>query len=391
MIAPQPFFSPRGTPFSVLHRIKALSSLGHQIDLVTYHLGQNIPITGLCYYRTWQLPGVNRIKIGPSLVKIPMDALLVLKALRLLMTQRYDYLHTHEEAGFFGNYLAKLFGLPHLYDMHSSLPQQLGNFKFTKSSLLVKIFKMLEDSAVHNAAGLITICPDLHDYVQSIAPEKPHRLIENVADNSIVFDQQPIDLENLRTRWQLNGKPIVLYYGTFEPYQGLDLFLESARVLLESRYDFKCVLVGGSEEQVRNHQLLAQQLGIEKNVIFTGSLQPWEIPGFIRISDVLVSPRLEGTNTPLKIYSYLRSGKPIVATRHVTHTQVLNDQVAILTDISPKAFALGIAQCFDDKAACARLVKNAQLLADNSYSYQKYLDTTKSLLAEMMEKWNSRR
>ena len=45
---------------------------------------------------------------------------------------------------------------------------------------------------------------------------------------------------------------------------------------------------------------------------------------------MLVSPRIRGTNTPLKIYSYLRSGKPIVATDLLTHTQVLSPEVARL-------------------------------------------------------------
>ena len=57
-----------------------------------------------------------------------------------------------------------------------------------------------------------------------------------------------------------------------------------------------------------------------------------EIPAFLDAADVLVSPRSLGTNTPLKIYQYLRSGRPIVATRLLTHTQVLDDEVAILTE-----------------------------------------------------------
>ena len=47
MIVPQPFFQPRGTPLSVLHRLKALSTLGHRVDLVTYHMGEDIPIENI--------------------------------------------------------------------------------------------------------------------------------------------------------------------------------------------------------------------------------------------------------------------------------------------------------------------------------------------------------
>jgi hypothetical protein len=47
MIAPQPFFRARGTPFSVLHRIRALVLLGHSVDLVTYPFGEPVPLDGL--------------------------------------------------------------------------------------------------------------------------------------------------------------------------------------------------------------------------------------------------------------------------------------------------------------------------------------------------------
>jgi hypothetical protein len=66
MIAPQPFFQPRGTPISVLHRLNTLSKLGHKIDLVTYHLGQNIPFENVNYHRIPNIPFIKKINVGPS-------------------------------------------------------------------------------------------------------------------------------------------------------------------------------------------------------------------------------------------------------------------------------------------------------------------------------------
>ena len=74
-------------------------------------------------------------------------------------------------------------------------------------------------------------------------------------------------------------------------------------------------------------------------MIFTGQQPAREIPGFVQACDVLVSPRIRGTNTPLKIYSYLRSGKPIVATDLLTHTQVLTPEIALLVAPEPEPFA----------------------------------------------------
>ena len=51
MIAPEPFFEPRGTPFSEYHRIRALLDLGHTVDLVTYPFGNDVQLPGLRIYR----------------------------------------------------------------------------------------------------------------------------------------------------------------------------------------------------------------------------------------------------------------------------------------------------------------------------------------------------
>ncbi len=377
MIAPQPWFQPRGTPFSVLHRIKALSLLGHQIDLATYHIGADVAIDHLRILRAPRVPFIKKVKIGPSRTKIVLDLVLYFHAKRLLKKRQYDLLHTHEEAGFFGVNLAKKFGLPHLYDMHSSLPQQLSNFKFTRSNLLRKIFEWLERRTIENAAAMITICPELQKYVESNYPGKTSMLIENVADNSLLFPPNDLDLTALRGKYHLDGKKIVLYYGTLEPYQGIDLLIDSAKLFLNgSQADVHFLLVGGSPQQVEQYRHKVAEKGLSQHFSFTGFVEPQLIPSFVALSQVLVSPRIMGTNSPLKIYSYLRSGKPIVATRHITHTQILNDSVSILTEPTPQDFAVGIHSALTKTDLSRKLVANAKKLAEEYYSYDEYLQKT---------------
>ena len=120
MVAPQPFFRPRGTPFSVLHRIRALLRLGHLVDLVTYPVGESPVLEGLRILRSSGLPGVRDVPVGPSLAKLALDGPLFVRASRLARNGGYDLLHTHEEAGFLGAWLARRLGITHLYDMHST-------------------------------------------------------------------------------------------------------------------------------------------------------------------------------------------------------------------------------------------------------------------------------
>ncbi len=381
MLAPQPWFQPRGTPFSVLHRMKALSLLGHQVDLVTYPVGQNVLIDGVTIYRSARIPFVRKVKVGPSKTKIFLDLFLIILTIKLLRKNKYDIIHTHEEASFWGAFLAKRYNIPHLYDMHSSLPQQLTNFKFTGFKPFLKLFDRLEQYTIKSASAVITICPELQHYVEENFPNKKSLLIENVADNSLVFPPDENALQRLQTEYGLAGKTVILYYGTFEPYQGIDLLVQSAVPVIKKYGDaVRFVLVGGNEAQQQFYRNMAFKTGFGENMIFTGFVQPQIIPAFVQLADVLVSPRLKGNNSPLKIYSYLRSGKPIVATRHITHTQILDDSVAVLTRAEPEDFAAGIIAILQDESRRTGMVQAARQLAERQYSYQNYLDKTGKIL-----------
>jgi glycosyltransferase involved in cell wall biosynthesis len=107
------------------------------------------------------------------------------------------------------------------------------------------------------------------------------------------------------------------------------------------------------------------------------------MPAYLQACDVLVSPRSRGTNTPLKIYQYLRSGKPIVATRLLTHTQALSDETAILTDASAAGFGEGIVTALQDTARAARVGAQARDLAETKYSYEAYLERTRQACAAL--------
>ena len=386
MIAPQPWFSPRGTPLSVLHRLRTLSRLGHHIDFVTYPIGVDVPIENVRIIRTASVPFFKKIVVGPSKRKLIFDWLLYNKAKELLRNNKYDLIHTHEEAGFFAPRLAKKYNLLHLYDMHSSLPQQLTNFKYTKLKGLITIFEKLEHNTITNAEAVITICPALHDYVTGLFPGKFNMLIENVADNSDAFTDQKSSRSELKKKFSLKNELVVHYAGTFEHYQGIDLLIESSEKVLQKHKNVKFLLVGGNPEQVEKYKSMVAARNLTDKYIFTGTVKPEEVPLFLNIADILVSPRIEGNNTPLKIYSYLRSGCPVVATRHLTHTQVLDDDVSILTEVNPAAYAEGILKVIEDEALRKQIAGNAQRLAQEKYSYEVYVEKTRKIYDYLQSK-----
>ena len=384
MIAPEPFFEPRGTPFSEFHRIRALLELGHTVDLVTYPFGQDVAMPGLRVFRCLRPPLIHEVRIGPSLPKIALDATLALTAMRRAASERYDAVHSHEEAGILGVLLAGVLGLPHLYDMHSSLPQQLTNFAFTRSRVIKRAFEWMERTVIRRSRVVIVICPQLADTVRGIDSVVPSVLIENAPGAG----DAELDASgaSVRASLQLGDAPVALYTGTFEAYQGLDLLFKAAALVAQARPGVRFVLAGGRPEQIAQARADAAALGLAQQVIFAGQRSADEIPEFLAAADVLLSPRSQGTNTPLKIYQYLRSGRPIVATRLLTHTQVLDDEVSFLTEATPEGFAQGILAAIDDPARARDVGARAKRLAETKYSYEAYLNRTREACAYLERK-----
>ncbi len=376
MLAPEPFFEPRGTPFSEYHRIKALGELGHQVDLVTYPIGRDVALPNLQIFRSLRPPFVEKVPIGPSWTKVLLDCLMLPTIMRRALTTRYDAIHSHEEMGLVGVWLARLLRIPHLYDMHSSLPQQLSNFKYSRSSWLHRMFVWSEGQMVHGSDVVITICQELQDTVDHMGVGDRALLIENVMGGE-VEEATSMSPAEVRKHWKVPpDAPLVLYTGTFEAYQGVELLTRASARLAQSHPHARVLVVGGEPDQVEAARTQADAAGASSTMVFTGQQPAREIPAFVEACDILVSPRIRGTNTPLKIYSYLRSGKPIVATDLLTHTQVLSKEVARLVAAEPEALAAALADLIDRPAERARLSGAAMALAAAKYSRSAYVQRT---------------
>lgn len=379
MIAPEPFLEPRGTPFSVYHRAKALVTLGYEIDLVTYPIGKQVTLPGLRIYRAPAIPFLREVKIGPSLAKVPLDVLLFLTAVWRLCLTRYRYIHTHEEAGCMGVVLASLFGCKHLYDMHSDLSQQMSNFALVSKrnaggSLLIRCVEFVQRLIVRRADAVIAICPDLETTVKRMSPRKPVFMIENVAVDEALPPAAREAAQRLRQQWDLGDGPILLYTGTFESYQGLDLLLHSVATVCAAFPAARYVIAGGRPEQIEQQRQLARTLGIEPYVRFVGQRPLEEMPRYMALADILLSPRKEGTNTPLKLYTYLRAGKPVLATAILSHTQILTSGTAKLVSPDAEGLALGALELLGDPSRARELGEAGRKLAEESYSWSAFVE-----------------
>ncbi len=139
------------------------------------------------------------------------------------------------------------------------------------------------------------------------------------------------------------------------------------------------LMVGGEPPQIERLRQLAARIGVDRAVRLIGKRPVEQMPEFMAMASVLASPRLEPYVTPLKIYAYMASGRPIVATDLPTHTDVLDLNSSILAQPDPEGMAEGIIRALNEPARSARLGLRAKQLIESEHTYEAF----KSKLAEV--------
>jgi len=378
LLAPQPFFAERGTPIAVKSLLEELSRLGWSVDLLTLHEGADIEIPNVNIIRIPRLPGLSGIGPGLSAKKIVCDVMLFCKALALVARGGYRYVHAVEEAAFMAAVIRALFRLPYVYDMDSSMAEQIVE-KRPRLSFLLPLLKRFESVAVRRAALVMPVCESLAKVARSAGAAHTIVLTDPPA-----FSARPgPGSSRVREQFGFSGT-CFMYAGNLERYQGVELLLNAFALAVKRGRDIGLVVVGGSAADVAEYRAMAGGLGIGARAVFLGPRPLGEMGELIAAADVLVSPRLTGVNTPMKIYAYLNSSKAILATDIESHSQVLTSEIAVLEPPAAEPFADGICRLADDPRLRADLAARAAVVAREHYSLSAFAATVRRF-ADLIE------
>jgi glycosyltransferase involved in cell wall biosynthesis len=369
MIAPQPFYEDRGTPIVLRRVLQASSQCGHQVDLITFPGGETVSIDGLRIFRVGTFLGIRNIPIGLSVKKLILDIFLLPAMIRMLRRQHYDCIHAVEEAAFPALISARLFKVPLLYDMQSCLPEQMRARRFFSLTPVYSILSQLERFLVRRV-DFVACSVGLKEHINRIAPDKPvrewHFPTTDLDYSSSSTDQMEFNLDIPADSY------VILYAGNFAPYQGVDQLVKAIPQVLEDIPNAVFVFVGAKGDESLPGLHSGHTPGSAVRVV---SRQPQEhMARFLRVANVVVSPRVPIANLPLKVLDYMASRKPIVATDSKSHRKVLHDDSALLVDHNSVAFASAIVRLYKDPALAERLAVNAHQFALEELGWDVFVD-----------------
>jgi glycosyltransferase involved in cell wall biosynthesis len=346
----------------------ALGELGYEVDLLTLPIGEDKAVPGVRILRLPNLIGIRQISIGPSFAKLIFDFIMLFSALRLVSRNQYHAIHGVEDAAAVGVLVSKFAGIPLVFEKHSDP----GSYKHGGlKNIIMSLYAKVEGWTIRRAAAVIGTGKGLVDQAETIKPGIAAHHIMDIPSSLIEADPEKAQ----RARASLQQSPdetLVLYVGSFAAYQGIDLLFEAIPIVLKECPLARFVIYGGSEEEWTVRKRHLESLGLSKQVTFAGFIDPDELPHTLAGMDILLSPRITGTNTPLKLLDYLKAGRVIVATDTEANRLILDETVCILGKPEPAEYAQAICLAIQDPERRQRISSKGHDLISSTYNYAEF-------------------
>ena len=352
-IASQPFFEWRGSPIRLGFDLLALTQLGYTVDFLTLPLGERREIPGVHIRRAPNLFGARRIAIGPSLLKLAFDGILFWMALGCVLRQRYAVVHGVEDCGLIAWVAARIGRARLIFERHSD---PSSYHKGGLRNAVMRVYAAVERFVMRRADAVIGTGPGLVAHAQAVGRASRACLIPDIPSSLAEATEAGRAAARARCVRQADDL-LIAYVGSFAVYQGIDLLFAAIPLVAAAEPRARFVIIGGSPEEIQSRKAALAAAGFPQAALFLGHIAPDQLPDTLAAADILLSPRLAGMNTPLKLLDYLKAGAAIVATDCEANRLILTPEIAQLTPLTPDGFAAGILALCRDPGRRARLAR----------------------------------
>lgn len=340
----------------IMETCESLARAGHEVDLVVTN--RATPITGdsFAYYGVKPIFRIVRVRVADTLrfgrFGFLFEMLTFARGcLSIVRRSGCDIVYGRDEMVL--AYVGKRFAAPLVWETHTGAQNRWARYLLKRATLIIAITKGLEDF-----------------YVRLGAPQE--KII--VAPDGVDLEQfaQPESGEVAKARLGLpSGKKIAMYIGRLDGWKGSATLLEASNLLPP---DILVAVIGGESAQVEDFKRKYPR------VMFLGHRPYREIAGNQAAADVLILPNTgrdvisERFTSPLKLFTYMASGKPIVSSDLPSIREVLDDTGAYFVEPdNAGALAEGIEAALHDSEAQGKALRAHELV--RAYTWDSRVDT----------------
>jgi len=355
LVAACPFTASRGTPIRIHRMAEALAHRGHEVHVVTYHLGEPPVDPPFEVHRIKPLRFYKKISPGPSYRKLlQVDRHLARLLASVLSSNEIDLIHAHHYEGLIVALRSRRRGVPIIYDAHTTLHSELPYYRMGLPRWLkLGVGAVLDRYLPRTAHHTIAVTEKIREKLLDIEAVKPDRVsvISNGVEPELFVERT--DRSPERTAKQNT----ILFAGNLAAYQGIDLLLEAFAELRAQRSDTRLVIA--SLSSFEECEFLADSLGVRDAVDFIPTGLP-QLPAVLARADVAVSPRVDCTGIPQKLLNYMAAGLPVVAFEGSAATIRHGETGLRVPNGDTQALARAIELAIDDRELATRLGQAAQ-------------------------------
>jgi glycosyltransferase involved in cell wall biosynthesis len=353
---------------------EALGRRGHDVHVVTYHLGDAVRATNVTVHRIAGPASYTRAAPGPTFTKLVwLDPLLALKLRSVLAGAHFDLIHAHHYEGMLCGLLARRGHAPPLvFDVHTLLESELPSYSVVGRALIKRIGRALDRRLPAQADHVIAVSEDMRQELERLG--KVSRSKISVISNGVEADHFYSDAADPVDK-------VIVYAGNLAPYQGIELLLRAfARVRQDEPAARLRLLTDGDFNPMRP---LAEKLGIASSIEAL-AVDFASLPSALRAATVLVNPRPVCSGVPQKLFNYMASGRPAVSFAASAALLEHEKTGLIVSDGDIVAFAAAIVRLMRDPALAARLGEGARLFVNTHYSWDQVAARVEQVYARVL-------
>lgn len=203
--------------------------------------------------------------------------------------------------------------------------------------------------------------------------------------------------DDLRSRYSLGDKKIILIVCSGVPWHGLDDVIAAAGIMSSKCRDAVFMVVGGGDH-FSSYIDKVRSLGLRDKFVFTGTVEYKKVPEYMAACDITIAPYTSELRndrkgrdmfaSPIKVFEYMACGKPVIITGVANANRVIEHMRTgiVIREDEPEELAGAILGLLADESLCSELGKNARAAAEEKFSWQAHVREIEEMLSSRGEK-----
>ncbi|MBU1652510.1 glycosyltransferase family 4 protein [bacterium] len=383
VVAACPFPTSQGSQVLIRESCEALAKRGHNVHVVTYHFGEDLPCPGLTIHRIPKIFKYNKFRSGPALKKPLLDILLAIKLDEVVRKNKIDVIHCHNYEAPVAAFPVKLLrNVPVVYHSHNTMSDEFYTyFRLKIPQTIARFAARLMDRYI----------PRMADYSIAINRKVAEFLFKSgISPSTIKFIPPGIDYgdpvevpdRDLLNKYQLQSQKLLIYAGNLDGYQRIDLILDALPDIIGEHPDSRLLFLTGSNSESLMAEIIERDLA--ENISIINDLSFDEIKHILAVGCLAVNPRIAWSGFPIKLLNYFAAGLPVVAFEDaapcVDHCH--NGLLAKAGDY--KEFAKCVNYLLSNPEKARQIGRNARSTVEELYSWDRIAAEIEMIYAELL-------